>query len=78
MDVSDLGEHQTVKVGDLDVGDNVEIVTDKSRPVFTVIVPRAVAAEVAEEAAEEVLAEGEETEPEVIGEKRPEGESEEK
>ena len=33
---------------------------------------------VAEEAAQEVLAEGEEGEPEVIGEKKPEGESEEK
>ena len=78
VDVTDLGEHQTIKVGDLDVGEKVEILTDKSRPVFTVIVPRAVVAEAAEEAAEEVLAEGEEGEPEVIGEKKAEGEPEEK
>lgn len=78
VDVSDLAEHQTVKVADLEVGENVEILTDKARPVFTVIVPRAVVAEAAEEAAEEALAEGEEAEPEVIGEKKPEGESEEK
>jgi hypothetical protein len=75
--VSDLAEHQSIKVSDLQVSENVEIVTDKSRPVFTVIVPRAVVAEAAEEAAEEALAEGEEAEPEVIGEKKPEGESEE-
>jgi len=79
VDVSELGEHQAIKVGDLDVGDRVEVLTDRSQPVFTVVVPRAVAAEVGEEEAAEALAEEEGAEPEVIGEKKPpEGEPEEK
>ncbi len=78
VDVSELDPHQTIKVGDLNVSDNVEVLTDKGQPVFTVIVPRAVAAEAAEEAVEEVLVEEEGAEPEVIGEKKPEGESKEK
>jgi large subunit ribosomal protein L25 len=78
VDVSDLAPHQTIKVGNLELGENVEILTDKAQPLFTVVVPRAVAAEATEEAGEEALAEEGEGEPEVIGEKKPEGESEEK
>jgi len=78
VDVTDLDVQGTIKVGDLAVGGNVEILTDHSQPIFTVIVPRAVAAEAVEEAAEEELVEEGGAEPEVIGEKKPEGESEEK
>jgi len=74
VDVSELLPHQSVKVGDLDLGEKVEILTDKSQPLFTVIVPRVVAAEAAEEAAGEAAAEGEAAEPEVIGEETPEAE----
>jgi large subunit ribosomal protein L25 len=75
VDVSDLGPHESIKVGDLSVGERVDVVTDKNQPVFTVIVPRAVAAEAEEEAAEALVGE-EAGEPEVIGEKKAEGEAE--
>ena len=71
VDVSELVPHASVKVGDLKVGDRVEVLTDKNQPVFTVIVPRAVAAE-AEVAGAEALAAEEGAEPEVIGEKEAE------
>jgi large subunit ribosomal protein L25 len=74
VDVSELLPHQSVKVSDLDLGAKVEVLTDKNQPVFTVIVPRVVAAEAEEEVAAEAVAEGEEAEPEVIGEEKPESE----
>lgn len=74
VDVSELGLHEAIKVGSLDVGEGVEILTDLAQPVFTVIVPRIVEAEAAEEVAEEAVLEEAEAEPEVIGEKKPEGE----
>jgi len=73
VDVSDLDVHDTVKVGDLEVADEVEVLTKLNRPVFSVILPRVVAAEAA--AGEELAAE-EGGEPEVIGEKKAEGEPE--
>jgi large subunit ribosomal protein L25 len=79
VDVTELGLHESIKVADLDVGDKVEILTDASQPVFTVLIPRVVAAAAeAEGEEEEELVEEGEAEPEVIGEKKPEGEAEEK
>ncbi|MBN1918991.1 MAG: 50S ribosomal protein L25 [Verrucomicrobia bacterium] len=75
VDVSDLGPHDSIKVGDLNMGDRVEVLTDKNQPVFTVIVPRLVAAEAEEAVAGPVAGEGTE-EPEVIGEKKGEQEAE--
>jgi large subunit ribosomal protein L25 len=77
VDVTELELHQAIKVGDLHIGANVEVLTDRSQPVFTVIVPRAVAAEAAEEVPAGELVEEAAAEPEVIGEKKPEKEAEE-
>jgi large subunit ribosomal protein L25 len=74
VDVSELLPHQSIKVGNLDLGDKVEVLTEKNQPVFTVIVPRVVAAEAAEEEAAEAVAEEEGAEPEVIGEETSEAE----
>jgi len=74
VDVTGLGPHESIKVGDLNVGEAVEVLTDKGQPVFTVIVPRVVTAEAE---AEEALAKEGEAEPDVIGEGEPGGQSEE-
>ena len=57
------------------MGDKVEVLTDPGQPVFSVMVPRIVAAEAAEEEAGQELAAQEGAEPEVIGEKPAEGEA---
>jgi large subunit ribosomal protein L25 len=74
VDVTELAPHQSIKVSDLNVGEGVEVLTDKNQAVFTVIVPRAVAAEAE---AEEALVEEGAAEPEVIGEQEPGGAAEE-
>ena len=74
VDISRLGLGESLHVGDIDLGPNIEILNDAELSVVSVTVPR-VAVEVA--AAEvEVEKEEEVVEPEVIGEKEAEEEEE--
>ncbi len=72
IDISDLDLHQAIHVGDIDLGPNVEILTDKELAVVAIAAPR-----VAVELEEAKVVEEEVAEPEVIGEKEAEEEAEE-
>ena len=64
VDISNLGLHESIQVSDIDIGDKVQILTDKDLSIASIIVQRVV--EEVEEAVEE---EAELEEPEVIGRK---------
>ncbi len=66
-DVSNLGVHELLHVSDLQVGEDIEVVTDPETAVATVSVVR-------EEPVEEPIAEEAGTEPEVIGKGKKEDE----
>ncbi len=72
VDISDLGLHGSIHVRDLDLGDKVEVLTDKDLSIVSIVVPRVV-----EEVVEEVLEKEEAEEPEVIGKKAEEEKKEE-
>ncbi|MDP8262106.1 MAG: 50S ribosomal protein L25/general stress protein Ctc [Candidatus Ancaeobacter aquaticus] len=70
IDISALEIGQALYVKDLPVTENVVVLTDPELPVFSVSAPKA-------EEEEKPAEEGETAEPEVIREKKPEGEEEE-
>lgn len=66
IDVSHLHIGQNVEAGDIELPDNVELVTDPHRTIASVVAPRMPEEEEEEEAAE-LLLEAEAEEPELVG-----------
>jgi len=74
LDVSALGIHDQIRIGDLELGEDMSIMDDPSTIIVAIAAPTIIEEP---EVEEELGEEGEETEPEVIGEKRDDDEEEE-